>query len=91
VSVPTDDSRPSALQNSNLSSNRFNPSMITKPREPSLSTRLAGCNAGPGCSSVAYGAAQELGPFLVRSYGANLTRNAYAWNKGKQFIITLEP
>lgn len=39
--------------------------------------------AGPGCSSIAYGAAQELGPFLVRSYGANLTRNAYAWNKGK--------
>jgi hypothetical protein len=33
---------------------------------------------------VAYGAAQELGPFLVRSYGTNLTRNAYAWNKGKQ-------
>ena len=34
---------------------------------------------------MAYGAAQELGPFLVRSYGTNLTRNAYAWNKGKQF------
>ncbi|KAF8704066.1 hypothetical protein HU200_031552 [Digitaria exilis] len=34
--------------------------------------------ARPGCSSVAYGAAQELGPFLVRSYDANLTRNAYA-------------
>lgn len=50
--------------------------------EPSLSAGRA--IAGPGCSSVAYGAAQELGPFLVRSYGANLTRNAYAWNKGKQ-------
>jgi hypothetical protein len=39
--------------------------------------------AGPGCSSIAYGAAQELGPFLVRGYGERLTRNPYAWNKGK--------
>jgi hypothetical protein len=39
--------------------------------------------AGPGCSSIAYGAAQELGPFLVRGYGEKLTRNPYAWNKGK--------
>lgn len=46
--------------------------------------------AGPGCSSVAYGAAQELGPFLVRSYDANLTRNAYAWNKGKQTALALQ-
>ena len=51
--------------------------------EPSLYATLP-LHAGPGCSSVAYGAAQELGPFLVRGYGTNLTRNAYAWNKGKQ-------
>jgi hypothetical protein len=50
----------------------------------SLKNRTRHGIAGPGCSSVAYGAAQELGPFLVRSNGANLTRNAYAWNKGKQ-------
>ncbi|KAH0452099.1 hypothetical protein IEQ34_019398 [Dendrobium chrysotoxum] len=42
-------------------------------------------NGGPGCSSVAYGAAQELGPFLVRSNGPNITLNPFAWNKGKLF------
>ncbi|KAL5675481.1 hypothetical protein ACJX0J_011612, partial [Zea mays] len=45
----------------------------------------------PGCSSVAYGAAQELGPFLVRSYGANLTRNAYAWNKAANLLFLEAP
>lgn len=72
----------------------MNPSMLTKSDQPSRSHPSLRDSplqyAGPGCSSVAYGAAQELGPFLVRSYGANLTRNAYAWNKGKQLIIALE-
>ncbi|RZS28474.1 hypothetical protein BHM03_00062069 [Ensete ventricosum] len=31
------------------------------------------------------GAAQELGPFLVRSNAPNLTLNPYSWNKGKCF------
>nr|CAB3487703.1 unnamed protein product [Digitaria exilis] len=53
-------------------------------QEPEKKPLMLWLNGGPGCSSVAYGAAQELGPFLVRSYDANLTRNAYAWNKGKQ-------
>ncbi|KAJ6907895.1 serine carboxypeptidase-like 35 isoform X1 [Populus alba x Populus x berolinensis] len=39
-------------------------------------------NGGPGCSSVAYGAAQELGPFLVRGNGTQLILNKYSWNKG---------
>uniref|UniRef100_A0A453CGV6 Carboxypeptidase n=1 Tax=Aegilops tauschii subsp. strangulata TaxID=200361 RepID=A0A453CGV6_AEGTS len=46
---------------------------------------------GPGCSSIAYGAAQELGPFLVRGYGANLTRNAYAWNKAVNLLFLEAP
>ncbi|KAM3388315.1 hypothetical protein ACQJBY_010846 [Aegilops geniculata] len=52
-------------------------------QEPEKKPLMLWLNGGPGCSSIAYGAAQELGPFLVRGYGANLTRNAYAWNKGK--------
>ncbi|XP_038903494.1 serine carboxypeptidase-like 35 [Benincasa hispida] len=38
-------------------------------------------NGGPGCSSIAYGAAQELGPFLVQSNG-QLKLNDFSWNKG---------
>ncbi|KAG2567559.1 serine carboxypeptidase-like 35 [Panicum virgatum] len=59
--------------------------------EPEKKPLLLWLNGGPGCSSVAYGAAQELGPFLVRSYGANLTRNAYAWNKAVNLLFLEAP
>ncbi|PPS16740.1 hypothetical protein GOBAR_AA03838 [Gossypium barbadense] len=35
---------------------------------------------GPGCSSLAYGAMEELGPFRVHSNGKTLYRNRYSWN-----------
>ncbi|XP_002448207.1 serine carboxypeptidase-like 35 [Sorghum bicolor] len=60
-------------------------------REPDKKPLLLWLNGGPGCSSVAYGAAQELGPFLVRSYGTNLTRNAYAWNKAVNLLFLEAP
>lgn len=37
-------------------------------------------NGGPGCSSLAYGAMQELGPFRVRSDGKTLFNNIFSWN-----------
>lgn len=37
-------------------------------------------NGGPGCSSVAYGAAEEIGPFHIRPDGKTLYLNSYAWN-----------
>ncbi len=39
-------------------------------------------HAGPGCSSVGYGAASELGPLRVSRNGAGLEFNKFAWNKG---------
>ncbi|KAL2514583.1 putative serine carboxypeptidase-like 53 [Forsythia ovata] len=39
-------------------------------------------NGGPGCSSLAYGAMQELGPFRVKSDGKTLFKNKFAWNYG---------
>lgn len=40
-------------------------------------------NGGPGCSSIAYGASEEVGPFRVRPDGKTLYLNSYAWNNGK--------
>ncbi|KAG2334439.1 hypothetical protein Bca4012_000386 [Brassica carinata] len=48
-------------------------------------------NGGPGCSSIAYGAAQELGPFLVRSSGSNLTFNKFSWNKEANMLFLEAP
>ncbi|KAF7002670.1 hypothetical protein CFC21_018117 [Triticum aestivum] len=60
-------------------------------KEPEKKPLVLWLNGGPGCSSIAYGAAQELGPFLVRGYGANLTRNAYAWNKAVNLLFLEAP
>ncbi|MQL74195.1 hypothetical protein Taro_006556 [Colocasia esculenta] len=39
--------------------------------------------SGPGCSSVGYGATEEIGPFLADSPRSDLKLNPYSWNKGK--------
>ena len=44
-------------------------------------------HTGPGCSSLGYGAFEELGPFRVNSDGKTLYRNQYAWNEGKTIMI----
>lgn len=40
-------------------------------------------NGGPGCSSIAYGASEEIGPFRIRPDGKSLYLNPYAWNNCK--------
>ena len=42
---------------------------------------------GPGCSSIAYGFAEELGPFFVNPGGKTLRLNHNAANKGIMWIF----
>ncbi|KAL4643219.1 hypothetical protein ACB092_02G078100 [Castanea dentata] len=48
-------------------------------------------NGGPGCSSVGYGAAAELGPLRVNKNGVGLHFNKYAWNKEANLLFVESP
>ncbi|XP_075670872.1 serine carboxypeptidase-like 25 isoform X1 [Castanea sativa] len=37
-------------------------------------------NGGPGCSSVAYGASEEIGPFRINKTASGLYYNKFSWN-----------
>ncbi|WOK95996.1 serine carboxypeptidase II-3 [Canna indica] len=48
-------------------------------------------NGGPGCSSLGFGAMEELGPFRVMSDGRTLYRNPYAWNAEANVLFLESP
>jgi len=48
-------------------------------------------NGGPGCSSLGYGAMQELGPFRVSEDNKTLSRNVNAWNNVANVIFLESP
>ncbi|KAG4970980.1 hypothetical protein JHK84_037075 [Glycine max] len=61
---------------------------ITQPKEKPLVLWL---NGGPGCSSVGYGATQEIGPFLVDTDGQGLKFNNFSWNKEANMLFLESP
>lgn len=48
-------------------------------------------NGGPGCSSIGYGEAEELGPFLVHKGVPELRFNEYSWNKDANLLFVESP
>ncbi|XP_022955040.1 serine carboxypeptidase-like 31 [Cucurbita moschata] len=48
-------------------------------------------NGGPGCSSVGYGATQEIGPFIVDNDAVGLKLNDYSWNKEANLLFLESP
>ncbi|WMV10707.1 hypothetical protein MTR67_004092 [Solanum verrucosum] len=48
-------------------------------------------NGGPGCSSLAYGAMEEIGPFRIHKDGKTLYRNNYSWNQAANLLFLESP
>ncbi|KAL1532191.1 Serine carboxypeptidase-like 27 [Salvia divinorum] len=62
-----------------------------KDRSPDSRPLVLWLNGGPGCSSIALGAAEEMGPFRIHSDGRTLFLNPYAWNKLANFLFLESP
>ncbi|GAV72258.1 Peptidase_S10 domain-containing protein [Cephalotus follicularis] len=59
--------------------------------EPEKQPVLLWLNGGPGCSSIGYGEAEELGPFLSQKGKPELKLNPYTWNKAANLLFVESP
>ncbi|KAJ3669133.1 hypothetical protein LUZ60_011083 [Juncus effusus] len=48
-------------------------------------------NGGPGCSSVGYGASEEIGPFRIQADGRSLYLNPHSWNNVANLLFLESP
>ncbi|KAI4375277.1 hypothetical protein MLD38_013165 [Melastoma candidum] len=48
-------------------------------------------NGGPGCSSVAYGASEEIGPFRINKTASELYLNKFSWNNVANLLFLETP
>ncbi|KAK1261327.1 Serine carboxypeptidase-like 34 [Acorus gramineus] len=60
-------------------------------RKPTEKPLVLWLNGGPGCSSIGFGEAQELGPFIVQKGKPELYFNHYAWNKESNLLFLDSP
>lgn len=60
-------------------------------RKPETRPLILWLNGGPGCSSIAYGASEEIGPFRINPDGKTLYLNPYSWNKLANLLFLESP
>ncbi|KAG6421209.1 hypothetical protein SASPL_117759 [Salvia splendens] len=59
--------------------------------DPSSKPIVLWLNGGPGCSSIAYGLAEEIGPLHIEKDGKTLYLNRYSWNKVANILFVDSP
>ncbi|KAL8502405.1 hypothetical protein ACS0TY_021524 [Phlomoides rotata] len=59
--------------------------------DPSSKPLVLWLNGGPGCSSVAFGLAEEVGPLHIEKDGKTLYLNPYSWNKVANILFLDSP
>ncbi|KAL6140473.1 hypothetical protein ACLB2K_058774 [Fragaria x ananassa] len=64
---------------------------VESPQNSSTAPLVLWLNGGPGCSSLGFGAMEELGPFRVNSNGNSLYMNDYAWNNEANVLFLESP
>nr|GMD39477.1 serine carboxypeptidase-like 34 [Ipomoea batatas] len=60
-------------------------------KNPHNKPLLLWLNGGPGCSSVGYGEAEELGPFFPQKGKPELKFNPHTWNKAANLLFVESP
>ncbi|XP_010429353.1 PREDICTED: serine carboxypeptidase-like 22 [Camelina sativa] len=66
---------------------------LTESSSQSTHTKplLLWLNGGPGCSSIAYGASEEIGPFRITKTGCSLYLNNFSWNTEANLLFLESP
>ncbi|XP_052183340.1 serine carboxypeptidase 24-like [Diospyros lotus] len=59
--------------------------------EPERKPLVLWLNGGPGCSSIAYGASEEIGPFRINKTGSSLYLSSYSWNQEANLLFLESP
>ncbi|XP_020268604.1 serine carboxypeptidase II-2 [Asparagus officinalis] len=59
--------------------------------DPASKPLVLWLNGGPGCSSIGYGLAEEVGPFHVKPDGKSLYLNPYSWNQVANILFVDSP
>ncbi|KAH6774588.1 serine carboxypeptidase-like 25 [Perilla frutescens var. frutescens] len=60
-------------------------------QQPSSKPLVIWLNGGPGCSSVGYGASEEIGPFRISKTSSGLYLNKFAWNRLANLLFLETP
>ncbi|URD92229.1 serine carboxypeptidase II-3-like [Musa troglodytarum] len=64
---------------------------VESPEDQAKKPLVLWLNGGPGCSSLGYGAMEELGPFRVNSDGKTLRENDHSWINVANIIFLESP